>query len=132
MENISLSENHRRSVSASLYLIEKMINELEQELLFPHEMALYKVVRNSKMPDVQHYESVIGEIKSNIRELSDKYKLNTTEIHISQIINSKKSVMWEILCDTTSKRLKGYGEFPKENAEEFDNLEVLQELIRKI
>ncbi len=54
-------------------------------------------------------------------------------MHIDRIIDAKKTSMWIILCDTTSKGLKGYGEFPKEYAQEFDSdIDKLQKLIANI
>lgn len=130
MDKINLSENHIRSVSASLYVIERTVIELEHNLKYPEELAMSKVVNNIGDIDIQHYISVIDEIKTYIFALFIKYNLDPTEIYLSQIINSKKSRIWEILCETTSKRLKGYGDFPKENAEEFDNdIDHLQRLI---
>ena len=132
MEKIGLSENHKRSISASMYLVERIADDLERKLAIPSELVMSKIVKN-KDADLQHCMSVLKEIKSHVGLLAAKYSLRTSEVSLTQIINSSKSAMWEILCDTTSQRLKGYGRFPKEYAAEFDaDIDALQNLISKI
>ena len=131
MEKIGLSENHKRSISASMYLVERIADDLERKLAIPSELVMSKIVKN-KDADLQHCMSVLKGIKSQ-GLLAAKYSLRTSEVSLTQIINSSKSAMWEILCDTTSQRLKGYGGFPKEYAAEFDaDIDALQNLISKI
>ena len=133
MKKIPLSENHNRSVSASLYMVERLINELENDLNHPSDMILSQVVYDVEDKDKEHFLAIIREIKEHIRMLSEKYNLRTRELLFSQLLQAKKSGIWVILCDTTSQRLKGYGTFPKEYAEEFDNdIARLQELVQRI
>jgi len=133
MKKINLSDNHRRSVSASIYMVERIVTELEQEIMSATNLVMSKVIRGEDEPDLQHYALVISQIKSQVHDLFTKYNLHPTEVYLYQVINSKKSAMWEILCDTTSRRLKGYGEFPKEITEEFDkDIDALQKLIASI
>ena len=133
MDKISLSETHRRSISASLCVVERIVYELEYKLKFQEEMTMNKVLNNMGEMDMQHYDSLINKIKAYICSLYIKYDLTPTEIYLSSEINSKKARMWEILCETNSKGLKGYGKFPEEYAQEFDSdIDVLQKLIHKI
>ena len=133
MEHINLNENHKRSLSATLHTVEKSILELEQELLQP----TVKVTQvETDMPEGEallHYTNVIMEIKSMVRQLTTKYDLHPREFQFSQLINSKKSVMWQILEDESSQRLKRYGDFPKEHAAEFDaDIQKLLKLVESI
>ncbi|NMB71755.1 MAG: hypothetical protein GYA22_06380 [Bacteroidales bacterium] len=133
MKKIILSENHNRSVSASLYMVERLINELERDLNHPSDIALSKVIYDVEDKEKEHYIALIREIKDYIKMLSEKYHLQTRELLFSQLLQAKKTGIWVILCDTTSQRLKGYGTFPGEYAEEFDNdIARLQELVQKI
>lgn len=52
---------------------------------------------------------------------------------LSYIIRAQKTKMWEVLCDSTSKGLKGDGLLPDSVAKEQDNdIEKLQELVNQI
>lgn len=112
-----LSDNHRRAVSASMYLIEKIVGELENELLGSGEKVMTKIPGTS---DMKHYEVIVKEIKSYICYMHDKYDLRPFSFSLSQVVNSRKSKMWEVLCDTKSEKLNNRGKFPSEYAKEFD------------
>ena len=130
MDKIVLSENHRRSVSSSIHIIEKMLLEIERVISAPDNGVLLKTVNDVPDIDEEHYAIAIKNIKSEIKYISVKYSLRTEEIKMSRLINSRKAKMWETVTDTTSKKLKGYKEFPKENAEEFDaDIAKLKQLI---
>lgn len=121
MDKIVLSDNHRRSVSSSIHIIEKMLIEIERVIAYPESGFLYKTVNDMPDLDIAHYTSAINGIQTEIQHISEKYNLRTEEIKMSRIINSRKAKMWETVTDTTSRKLKGYKEFPKEIAVEFDN-----------
>jgi hypothetical protein len=121
MNKIVLSENHRRSVSSSIHIIEKMVLEIERVIAHPENGFLSKTINDMPDMDTEHYDSAIAGIKSEIKHISEKYCLRTEEIKMSRVINSRKAKMWETVTDTTSRKLKGYKEFPKEMAIEFDN-----------
>ncbi len=133
MAKIILSTNHKRSIAASLYMVEKTITELESELAHPADLVMFQVVSDTGDYDPKEYILLIQQIKSHIRYLSDKYGLQPTKLNLSQIINARKSSMWVILCDTKSNSLKGYGEFPKEFSTELDSdIDKLQNLISRL
>ena len=121
MHKIVLSENHRRSVSSSIHIIEKMLIEIERAIAHPDNGFLSKTINDMQDMDMTHFTSAVAGIKSEIKHISEKYNLRTEEIKLSRIINSRKAKMWETVTDTTSRKLKGYKEFPKETAVEFDN-----------
>jgi len=134
MEKNVFPENHKRALASSLTLIEKLVDELENELLHSKEKVMTKIIVNEEEKiDWQHYEIVIQEIKSYIRNMAAKYNLGPSNFSLSQVINSRKSKMWEVLCDTKSAKMKGLGEFPNDFALEFDNdIDKLLKLIENI
>lgn len=133
MDKIKLSDNHKRSVSASMFLVEKLIDEIEYELHHYHEKVMISINDGTESADLQYFALLVQEIKSYIRFMVDKYDLQPTQYNFSQIINSRKSKMWEILSNTQSKSLKGFGEFPPEYAKEFDSdIENLLKLTESI
>lgn len=133
MEKKPLSANHRRSVSSSLLLVEKYVNEIEQELSNPSKLTMYKIANNVDEQRISNAMLIAKEIKVYIGELAKKYSLTPTEVDIHRVIAAKKAAMWEILCDTSSSRLKGFGLFPAEIADEFDSdIERLLKLVENI
>jgi hypothetical protein len=120
MNIIILSENHRRSVSSSINIIEKMLTDIENAISMPDSGILYRTINDIPDLDSSHYSEAIGNIKSEIKVISEKYNLRTEEIKLSRVINSRKAKMWETVTDTSSRKLKGFKEFPKEIADEFD------------
>jgi hypothetical protein len=133
MDKKILSDNHRRSVSSSMHIIEKMLLEIEKTINFPDTGVLSKVVDD--MPDIDrdHYSEAIGNIKVQLEFISEKYNLRKEEILMSRLVNSRKAKMWETITDTTSRKLKGYKEFPKELAAEFDeDISLLKKAIDEL
>lgn len=133
MDSFHLSENHTRSISASLYMVERLLAELEHDLTNSSEMILSHVVYDVEEKEKDHYLGVIRKIRDYLRIITKKYNLTSREVSFSQLLQAKKSGIWVILCDTTSHRLRGYGQFPKEYAEEFDSdISKLQELVQQL
>jgi neutral trehalase len=133
MEKGILSDNHRRSVSSSMHIIEKMLLEIEKVISSPDKGVLSKVVNDMPDLDAEHYTEAIAKIKKELNSISAKYNLRTEEIMMSRLVNSRKAKMWETINDTFSRKLKGYKEFPKETAEEFDSdISRLRKLIEEL
>ncbi len=133
MKKVTLPENHLRSVSASVYSVEKLLTELSQALQPPSETVMFKTDNNLKTEQLETMKLAIEKTRAHIRFLAAKYQLQPVEVKLSQIVNARKSGMWEILCNTVSKRLGGYGKFPEELSAEFDNdIARLQKLIDAI
>jgi hypothetical protein len=120
MNKIALSENHRRSVSSSIHIIEKMLIEIENVMAHPDNGQMIKTINDMPDMDKTHFKSALSNIKTEIKYISEKYSLKPEEIKMSRLINSRKAKMWETVTDTNSRKLKGFKEFPKELAEEFD------------
>ena len=80
-----------------------------------------------------YFEELFVEIKKQIQYLATKYNLQPVELKLSQIINAKRSQMWEMLSDSKTAKLRGYGEFPPELTAGFDNdIDDLLKLTEKI
>ncbi len=72
MDKINLLENHRRTVSSSIYMIEEFVRELEMELVYPTDRVMQKLKKDIAPIDLQHYDSIIKEIKSYILYMATK------------------------------------------------------------
>lgn len=120
MNKIVLSDNHRRSISSSLLIIERMMKDIERALLNPPDGVMSKTVIDIPDLNVNHFLSILKEMEKQMNYLAGKYNLKTEEVKLSRMINSRKAKMWETIKDTSARKLKGYGKFPAEFAEEFD------------
>jgi hypothetical protein len=120
MNKVVLSENHRRSISSSMLIVEKMMMDIEKVVFNPSEGVISRTLNDISDLNPEHYTSVISDLKKQIACLVEKYNLRTEEVKLSKILSSRKAKMWETITDTTSRKLKGYSKFPVELAEEFD------------
>ena len=110
-----------------------MLIEIERVISYPENGVLSKIVNDMPEIDSTHFRSAINSIKNEIKYISDKYNLRTEEIRMSRVINSRKAKMWETVTDTSSRKLKGFKEFPKEISDEFDaDIERLKKLIDEL
>ena len=133
MERIILSDNHRRSFTSALMVIERSLNEMEDELKKPTNLCLSKIIVDISNEEKEVALRNIKRAKKLIVQFSVKYGLETRTSLMRRFIDSRKSHIWEVLCGTTSRRLKGYGEFPREYAKEFDDdIDKLQNMVASI
>ena len=133
MKKIILSEPHRRTLSSSIKVVEKLLNEIEMELKYPGNGILNIMENNIDESTKYEMLETITNAKNHIHKLVDKYELSGNTIQFNNYLNSCKSSIWEILSDTASKKMKAYGVFPKEFAHEFDqDINQLQILINEL
>ncbi len=133
MEKITLSDNHKRVLESSIYLIEKLSLELEQELNDSNNKIMNNVINDEDEKKNYHINLLIQGIKAEINLITIKYNLKPVSHNLSQFVNSRKAKMWEILCDTKSEKLKGWGNFPKKYSKELDSdVDKLLKLVESI
>ena len=119
-KKIQLSENHTRSLSSSLIVVEKSLLELEDMLIKQSNSCCNLLMKDIDDETVKADISVIQKAKKCICELADKYGTSKENLSLQRVINAKRTKIWEILTDTLSRKIKGYGTFPKKYAEEYD------------
>ncbi|HQG63420.1 MAG TPA: hypothetical protein PK719_07160, partial [Bacteroidales bacterium] len=130
---IQLSENHTRSLSSSLIVIEKSLVELEEILMRQSSSCCSELIKDVNDEIISGNISSIQEAKRYISELAEKYGTSKEKISLQRLINAKRAKIWEILTDILSKKSKGYGTFPKKYAEEYDaDINKLIEITNKI
>lgn len=132
-DHIKLPDNYLRSVSAAIYLVEKNLDEFEQMLISEKNHTTYKIVNDIGADKTQHLLDVISQSRQIISNLQEKYNLKREETYLSRILAAYKSRAWEMLSDTKSKRMKGYGELQHEQAVILDkDIENLLKVISKL
>ena len=133
MDKIQLQPNHKRSFSSTLYLLEKKTTEIRDVLTSEKEFSMQEVKRDLSERKKQAVLQAVDEIEKEIARLAKKYQLTKHEMVESYFLNSRKSKAWEILNDSVSRRMNGFGEFPPEIAREFDaDIEQLLRLVSKL
>jgi len=63
---------------------------------------------------------VMGEIKQEIKRLSEQYDLKKQVITESHFLDSRKAKAWEILHNSSTSRMNAFGTFPEEYKESYD------------
>lgn len=133
MNHNTLPDNHKRSLSSSLYVVEKLLSELEREISSPTNQSTIKVVGEIPPDEKERMLSVLKQAKDYIAFLTQKYQLRVNVLELSNILKAQKAKIWEVLCDSNSKGLKGYGQLEESIAKELDNdVTKLQELINQL
>ena len=132
-KKIHLSENHTRSLSSSLIVVEKSLLELEDMLQKQSNSCCNVLLKDVDDVTIELNISAIKEAKSFICELAEKYETSKEKLSIQRVINAKRAKIWEILTDTLSRKIKGYGTFPKKYADEYDSdIKKLIDITNKI
>lgn len=132
-EKLRLSENHLRSLSSALMTVEQMLMDMEAILLSQSKGCSYEVVRDVENDTIRTNLTIIAEARKKLCIMASKYETKKYSQSLRKIINAKKSRIWEILMDMKPKKQKGFGEFPKELAKEFESdLEELLEITENI
>lgn len=130
---IKLTENHRRSLTSALVMIEQMLAEMEDAIVNLREGCCYAVENDISSESASHNLAVIREAREKLCMLAGKYGVGKYNQSLRKIINAKKTRIWEILSDIKSRKSKGFGEFPKELVKEYDSdVEELLAVTEKI
>ena len=132
-KEITLPDNHRRALSSSLYLVEKLLTGMEEVILDQNDTCCSEVLKDIDNPAIAKNLSAIREAKKYICSLVEKYDTTKKTQRLQRIIDAKRTKVWEILNDSFSKKLKGYGSFPQKYANEYDtDISKLIEITNKI
>jgi len=128
-----LPENYFRSISSKMYLIEKSIIETEDLLLRKSNGSCFEIVDDLEESEIEFVLQKISVLKALIEKLALKYNLRKNISYTSRILQAKNSKIWEILGDSFSNRLKGYGKLSGEITDELDSdLSSMMEIIEQL
>ena len=117
---IFLHENHKRSLTSTLIVVEQLLNDIEELMKKPYNTCCYKIEYDIDDESVNHNLKIIEESRSLICTLHDKYNTEKRVQSLQRIIDTKKTKIWEILHDSKSRRMKGFGEFPQKFIKDYD------------
>lgn len=118
---IELSENHRRSISITLQLVDKTLCEwddwanghLRSGVMY-REQDTFSPTQKVKLREK------IAAIRALMMRMRDDLQLPPSVVVTSQPIVGHSSVLWEMLVDLDSRSLRAYGEVPEDVARYVD------------
>jgi hypothetical protein len=132
-KEIPLPDNHNRSLSSSLYLVEKLLSEIEEAILKQDDSCCSETIKDIDKTAIADDLTAIKEARIYICGMVEKYNTSKKSQRLRRIIDAKRTKIWEILNDSISKKLKGYGTFPQTYAKEYDtDIAKLIEITNKI
>lgn len=120
-DKILLNENHRRSLTSTLMIVEQLLVDLEDLMLRPYKTCCFEISNDVENDALNQNLKVIEEARKQICLLKEKYNTGVTVQSLQRIIDAKKTKIWETLHNSKSRRMKGFGEFPQKMVKEYDN-----------
>jgi len=116
-----LGENHRRSLTSALVVIEQMLVEVREMMINPVLRCCFEVKADLDVIIIDRNLRTIEDALKQICFIKQKYGIEKISQSMTRSINAKKAKIWEVLCDSKSRKLKGFGSLPSFIAREFDN-----------
>ena len=118
---IELSENHRRSISITLQLVDKALCEWDDWTKgHLRSGVMYREQDTFSSAQKNDLRDKIVKIRRLIVRLRDELQLEPSVVATSQPLVGHASVLWEMLIDLNSRSLQAYGKVPDELAQYLD------------
>ncbi len=132
-ETVRLDENHKRSLSSTLIVVEQLLIDIKNFMLNPNPMCCTEFRKDINGPVIDHNQKVIEEALEEICFLREKYNTEKEEKSLQRIVDTKKTKIWETLHNSKSVRIKGFGEFPQKMVRIYDkDIDELMAITEKI
>jgi hypothetical protein len=120
-KKIDLPENNTRVLSSSLILVEKSLIEMEELFLKREDTCCSEVLKDVDNDTISNNISIIREARTEVCRLTFKYGTSKEKLSLQRIIDAKRTRIWEVLNNTLSRKIKGYGTFSKKYSDEYDS-----------
>lgn len=113
MPPIELSENHRRSISITLQLVDQALCEWDDWANGRVQSGVMYRQLDTLSPIQKHeLQKKITKLRQLIVRLRDDLDLEPKTIATSQSIIGHASLLWEMLTELNARGLQGYGSVP--------------------
>lgn len=129
-----LPPDHRRSISTTAHIVEKVLNEMEELLRRTNSNSVSTVITDT-FSEEQRTQMLaqINAIRNANQALFREFNLKPTVQSEFQILQAQKAYLWTVLRDSKSKKLRGFGKLSPEVASVLDtHIDALLELLDKI
>ena len=123
MASIELSENHRRSISITLQLVDQALCEWDDWTSGRLQSGvMYRQIDTLSAIQKQQLKDKIANVRQLIVRLRDDLDLEPKHVATAREIGGHASVLWEMLTELNSRGLGGYGTVPEELGRYLDPL----------
>ncbi len=129
-EKVPLNETHRRSLTSSLMIAEGLLIEIRDLLGKEYNTCCLEIKNDIDSTLVPLNIQIVDEALELICKLTRKYSTGKSVLHKQRVVEAKKTRIWEVLCEAKSRKMKGFGEFPKKLTKDYD--EDINELMKII
>jgi len=118
---MELSENHRRSISIVLQLVDKALCEWDAWTDRPPPAGVMYQQQDTLSPtQKKRLRQKSSAVRELILRLRDDLHLEPSRPATSQMVVGQATILWETLAELNSRSLEGYGRVPEELAHYLD------------
>ncbi len=115
MASIELGENHRRSISIILQLVDQALCEWDDWASGRlYSGIMYRQLDTLSAVQKRELQNKIARVRQLLVRLRDDLELEPKNVATSQSIIGQASILWEMLTELNSRALQGYGKVPAE------------------
>jgi len=119
--SIELSDNHRRSISTVLQLVDKALCEWESWIDRPPKGGIMYQQRDTlSATQKKRLRQKSLMVRKLILLLRDDLQLEPSRPASSRMVVGQSTILWEMLAELNSRSLEGYGRVPEELAQYLD------------
>jgi hypothetical protein len=121
MGSIELSENHRRSISITLQLVDQALCEWDDWTSGRLQSGvMYLQMDTLSAIQKRQLKNKIANVRQLIVRLRDDLDLEPKNVATARSIGGHASLLWEMLTELNSRGLQGYGKVPEELGQYLD------------
>lgn len=117
---MSLNPNQKRAVSVTLFLLEERLAEVEQVMSQRSEGILYRRIPRFTQRQQEAIKRLLQVMRAEIAELAERFQFDREEQDPVGRIRGLMAISWESLEESTSRRLKAYGDVDPQLKETLD------------
>jgi hypothetical protein len=129
IKEIKITEPQRNSLRVTLVILNRTIDEIEEICKVNRKNGIiYDVINDLNEQEINEIILKIKRIRKYLQYLVKRLNLKKEKYETRRIVRSKIASLWEIMCDTGSKRLLAYGEVDKSLKEILDP--VIQKIVK--
>jgi hypothetical protein len=115
MALIELSENHRRSVSITLQLVDQALCEWDDWANGRlRSGVMYRQLDTLSAVQKRALQNKVAELRHLLLRLRNDLGLEAKDVATSQFIIGHASILWEMVTELNGRALQAYGEVPEE------------------
>jgi len=114
-------------------IVEQLLIEIEDLMTSQYKTCCLEIKNDIGNEIINQNLKVIKDARNHVCNLVDKYSTDKHTQSLQRIVDVKKTKIWEILCDSKAKKLKGFGDFPQQLVKEYDrDIDELMAIADKI